>query len=132
MNAAGQVGRRNFTYSFNAEIDITSVPSGGYDNNFTSSPPHRTVNFSKIHSPANKIMICEEKWPNDTSCQIVGPLQGSGTDGNDYPGDRHSGYANYCFCDGHIDRATPAEVFANITYSGNKAIGADWWHWFVY
>jgi prepilin-type processing-associated H-X9-DG protein/prepilin-type N-terminal cleavage/methylation domain-containing protein len=136
MNSSGQVGPRNFTYSFNAEIDINSVPSGSYDNNFTipspPTPPHPCVNFSKIRTPADKIMICEEKWPNDTSCQIVGPLQTSGTDTNDVPGDRHNGYANYCFCDGHSDRATPAEVMANITYSGGKAIGADWWHWFVY
>lgn len=136
MNAAGAVGPRNFTYSFNAEIDFNpNPPSGHYDNNFvwsSNNPPHSSINISTIRSTANKIMICEEKWPNDTSCQFVGPTVASGVDPNDVPADRHNGYGNYCFCDGHIDRATPAEIFANINYSGNKAIGADWWHWFVY
>ena len=134
MNNAGQVGPRNFTYSYNAYFQWNG---SGYDDTFTTF--HPTVNISKIKSPAYKLMIFEEKWPNDSSCQLVDTsLTAPKPDPNDVPADRHNGYGNYVFCDGHIERLRPMDIYNNVSQTGNAALnippttatGINWWHWF--
>jgi prepilin-type N-terminal cleavage/methylation domain-containing protein/prepilin-type processing-associated H-X9-DG protein len=131
VSSAGSVGQRNFTYSFNAFIDWNG---SGFDNTFAT--PHPTVNMGKIFHPASKIFVVEEKWPNDSSCQLI---NNSGVpDTNDVPSDRHSGYGNQCFGDGHVDRLTPMDIYVHTTQSGSAAINlpattaidGDWWNWF--
>jgi prepilin-type processing-associated H-X9-DG protein len=44
-------------------------------------------------------------------------------------------HGNYIFCDGHADRATPADFYANCTNSAGTipahvAANIDWWNWF--
>lgn len=135
MNASGTVGPRNFTYSFNAHFDV--MANGSFDTAFAmtgTGNPHPTVKFTRIVSPSDKIMICEEKWPNDSACWYVNSATtGAGTDSNDVPGDRHSGRADHCFCDGHVAALDPTEIMNNINYSGHPITrGPDWFHWFMY
>jgi len=133
INSAGTVGQRNFTYSFNANINFYN---GGFDDYYTGAP--HAINMSQIHIPANKIFIVEEKWPNDSSCTMIGPPPGTLSE-NDVPADRHSGSGNQCFGDGHIDRVTPTELYQNSTHLGdtvinvpaNTATGPDWFNWFA-
>ena len=131
LNSAGAVGPRNFSYSFNAYVDW-STPKSRYDNTFlfdpVNNPPHPSFNASRIRHPADKVMICEEQWPNDTSCQIINANDG-GKDLNDVPSDIHNGYGNYIFCDGHADRATPNEFYDHCNYTGHVYPGTSWWNW---
>jgi prepilin-type processing-associated H-X9-DG protein len=140
INGLNTLGLRNFTFSFNAYINYTANTSPHYDDYYVwsaSNPKHASTNMARIRSSASKILICEEKWPNDSSCQIIG-VNGGTPSAQDVPSDRHSGYGNYCFCDGHVDRATPDDVYNNCTHAAQPAlnlaagtaIGTDWWNWF--
>jgi prepilin-type N-terminal cleavage/methylation domain-containing protein/prepilin-type processing-associated H-X9-DG protein len=147
-NSANSVGPRNFSYSFNCFFDWNfNRPSPGFDNTLqiSSSNPAHAVNMSRVQTPANKIFIVEEKWPNDSWCaMITGPVTSlaspPGLDENDVPADRHTGYGNQCFGDGHVDRLTPADIYAHTTHAGdtvlnvqqNIATDSDWWYWFGY
>lgn len=131
VSALTSITARNFTYSFNGILDYNF--NGGYDDTFASLPRHQTINIAQIRSAAAKILIFEEKWPNDGSCQITSPTSNTGTlDTNDVPADRHTGYGNQCFADGHVDRITPADFYAHVNYSGNVAIDVDWFHLLSY
>jgi prepilin-type N-terminal cleavage/methylation domain-containing protein len=131
VSSGGTIGKRNFTYSFNAFIDWNG---SGFDNNFTT--PHPTVNMGKIFHPASKIFVVEEKWPNDSSCQLIN--NAGAIDASDVPADRHTGYGNHCFGDGHVDRLTPRDIYAHAVQTGNAALNIpatvtvdiDWWNWF--
>jgi prepilin-type N-terminal cleavage/methylation domain-containing protein/prepilin-type processing-associated H-X9-DG protein len=133
MNNAGQIGPRNFTYSFNAYFNWNG---SGYDTTFAT--PHPTVNLGKVFHPASKIFVVEEKWPNDSNCELLGTGTNPAPDVNDVPSDRHSGYGNHCFGDGHVDRVTPMDFYQNTTQAGSAAlnvpattaISIDWWNWF--
>jgi prepilin-type N-terminal cleavage/methylation domain-containing protein/prepilin-type processing-associated H-X9-DG protein len=128
VSAATSIAARNFTYSFNGILDV-NFTNMTYDDNFNSTPFHRTMKMSQIHRTADKILVFEEKWPNDGSCQLTDPISFTAAlDGNDVPADRHDGYGNQCFADGHVSRETTADVYAHINYSGNVAIGVDWYH----
>ena len=99
--------KRNFTYSYNAKLnwDFTK-------NNFTdriTAPIPPTIRFTRIHHPADKILLFEEQYPNDACCEL---LDGNGViRADDHPTDRHTGYGNQCFGDGHVDRMTPKDVY---------------------
>jgi prepilin-type processing-associated H-X9-DG protein/prepilin-type N-terminal cleavage/methylation domain-containing protein len=139
------VGPRNFSYSFNAYFDWNfNSPNPTFDNLMVQkagNPPH-AVRMSKIRTPANKIFVVEEKWPNDSWCAMIGAPSGYAVDDNDVPADRHTGYGNYCFGDGHVDRLTPMDLYnhcthgakatANLTLSANTATDYDMWYWFGY
>ena len=134
VSNAGAVAPRNFTYSFNAYITWNG---SGFDNNF-KAPFHPTVNLGKIRHSAEKLMIIEEKWPNDSVCYMINP--DTSLDPNDVPADRHSGYGNHCFVDGHVDRFRPLELYAHCVQKGGTALnvpanananGIDWWNWFI-
>jgi prepilin-type processing-associated H-X9-DG protein/prepilin-type N-terminal cleavage/methylation domain-containing protein len=148
QNSATQVGLRNYSYSFNKCINWALK----YQNYITFqnavNPPWPATNFSRIIHPHDKILIFEEKFPNDTLCELVdynngylGDSKPKGLGTNEMPGDRHNGYANYCFCDGHVVALTPAEIYANVSFgpAGNnsvaaranptgKALGEDWYY----
>lgn len=139
--ATYSVGQRNFTYSFNAYINYDAPPGVApyYDDYYiinASNPPHG-VNMSRIRRSANKVLLVEEKWPNDSSGQLVG-INGSSGSANDVPADRHNGYGNFIFCDGHAESVTPLDFYNNCTHgavtsvniAAGKAIGTDWWNWF--
>jgi len=144
INTASSVGARNFSYSFNCYFDWNAnATSPHFDYNFiinAANPPH-AINMGKVTSPASKIFVVEEKWPNDSWCGMVGAPPGYALDTNDVPADRHNGYGNQCFGDGHVERVTPADVYNHCTHAGNAVINVasnlsnpppppDWWNWF--
>jgi prepilin-type processing-associated H-X9-DG protein/prepilin-type N-terminal cleavage/methylation domain-containing protein len=151
QNSATQVGLRNYSYSFNKCINWALQ----YQNYITlttlrKSPnrPWPATNFSRIIHPQDKILIFEEKFPNDSLCELVTYNDGIWSDKKpraisttDVPGDRHNGYANYCFGDGHVVSLTPADIYSNVNFNGaagipaaalanptGKAIGNDWYY----
>ncbi|HEY2588378.1 MAG TPA: prepilin-type N-terminal cleavage/methylation domain-containing protein [Tepidisphaeraceae bacterium] len=148
QNSATQIGTRNYSYSFNKCINWALQFQNYITLTNLRNPPWPATNFSRIIHPQNKIMIFEEKFPNDTLCQLVDYNNGfwsatkpKGVNANEMPGDRHNGYANYCFCDGHVVSITPAEIYANVNFNGTngntvaaianptgKAIGEDWYY----
>jgi len=142
-NTAGSVGPRNFSYSFNCYFDWCFSPSGHFDNVMVKSatnPPH-AVRITQVHTPADKIFVVEEKWPNDSWCELVGAPAGNVPDENDVPGDRHNKYANYCFGDGHMERLTPNDVYSRCRHAADAVLNipavtnlpdADCWYWFGY
>ncbi|HEY2588999.1 MAG TPA: DUF1559 domain-containing protein [Tepidisphaeraceae bacterium] len=143
VNTSGTIAQRNFTYSFNDWINYIPGTKYTMDNNHvvsTATPAHN-INLSQIRNSSAKTLLCEEMFPNDAACAIIGGF-GGGPSQNDNPGNRHNGYGNYIFLDGHADRATPIEFYNNCTHSAstlttppvaaNKVIGPDWFNWLSY
>ena len=91
---------RNFTYSFNAQLRGTNDPG-----------PYTTPNGmseQQIVHPADKILICEEQWPNDGCCFYYnGSLFGNNQD--DVMSDRHNKKSNQGWADGHVSLVIPAD-----------------------
>lgn len=125
------VAPRNFTYSFNAKINWCFV-SNSYTHYYTGSTgatlPVPAIKATMVRHPANKILIFEEEYPNDGMCELVSAS--GGTDLDDVPSQRHDGYCNICFADGHIDRVTPADVYAHAALSGVTLKVDEWFDWF--
>jgi len=90
-------GTRNFSYSFNYQIN-----RGGCDANVES------YRMTQVPRPANRIMIFEEAAPNDGYCVWCS--------GDDHQTERHSGRANYIMCDGHYWSATEREVWCQAVH----------------
>jgi prepilin-type N-terminal cleavage/methylation domain-containing protein/prepilin-type processing-associated H-X9-DG protein len=84
---ATSVGPRNFSYSFNDQLRGTN---------------YQGIKITQIVDPANKIIITEEAWPNDTNADIFG--------GGDPPGNRHFNGSNQGFADGHVDMMMPEDL----------------------
>jgi prepilin-type N-terminal cleavage/methylation domain-containing protein/prepilin-type processing-associated H-X9-DG protein len=126
---------RNFTYSFNHNF-WWYISGNSYYNPGTSTPPYKFAapKISQVIFPENKIFVCEEAWPNDANCDFETSATGS-LDSNDVPADRHTGYGNQGFGDGHVDRVSPAEVYAHLNQSGpgtTTSGGPEWfdfWHY---
>lgn len=143
VNTAGTIAQRNFTYSFNFWINYVPGTQYTFDNNHVVTPalPAHNMNLTQIRNSSSKTLICEEMFPNDAACSIITGFSG-GPSQNDNPGNRHNGYGNYIFLDGHADRATPIEFYNNCAHSAstlttppvtaNKAIGPDWFNWLSY
>lgn len=91
------IAHRNFSYSFNSFMDQPP--------NVPTALNNTGIKLSMIHHPADKIIICEEKTPNDGNCDM-----GQASFGDDQPGNRHSGRANYGFADGHVASYAPEEL----------------------
>ena len=94
----GAAYARNFTYSFNAQLRGTIDPS-----------PYTKPNGmqeSQIVHPADKILICEEEWPNDACCFY---WNGSlfANDQDDIMSRRHVKKSNQGFADGHVVLCNP-------------------------
>jgi len=86
-------GTRNFSYSFNSQINIS-----GCDLN-------PSMRVTQIPRPADRILLFEEAAPNDGYCVWCS--------GDDHQTKRHSGRANYIMADGHYETATEEEVWCN-------------------
>ena len=121
---------RNFTYSFNAKLDWCFF---NYQYTHTYTSGGRTIftpaiRASMVRHPANKILILEEEYPNDGMCEL---LDSNGNrDLDDVPTTRHTGYCNVCFGDGHIDRVTPADVYAHAAQGGARIMPDEWYDLF--
>ena len=89
---------RNFTYSFNAQLRGTS------DNSPYTTP--NGMSEQQISHPADKILICEEEWPNDACCFY---WNGSTFANNqdDIMSKRHNKRSNQGFADGHVQLCNP-------------------------
>jgi prepilin-type processing-associated H-X9-DG protein len=155
VGTATNVVARNFSYSFNGCLNWDpQTGAGGYANVYVNANGGRygwpNVRISRIVSPADKILIFEEAYPNDMSCELLNPaFTGNNIatpgqpNGNEAPGTRHNGYANYCFADGHIEALQPGDIYANVnltpsssvltpTNTTGHAVGPDWFHLFSY
>ena len=86
---------RNFSYSWNVQIDPTA-PGG--------VPPVRKL--TRVKGGSHKILLIEEQAPNDGICWIQYVLQ----DADDAPAWRHNGRANFGFADGHVEALTPPDI----------------------
>jgi prepilin-type N-terminal cleavage/methylation domain-containing protein/prepilin-type processing-associated H-X9-DG protein len=96
---------RNFSYCFSTELRVQALHAG--------SSPFQSVRWSQIHRPANKILLFEREFPQqsytypfDTNSSAVGPPVFV------LVARRHSGLGNHCFADGHVE-LLDAEVFDN-------------------
>lgn len=148
QNSATTVGTRNYSYSFNRCVNWALAFQNYITLTNLLNPPWPATNFSRIVHPQDKILIFEEKFPNDTVCELVtynngadNPAKPKNANQGDQPGDRHNGYANYCFCDGHVAALTPGDIYANVNFNNangvaaaaaanptGKAIGEDWYY----
>ncbi len=89
----GRPGTRNFSYSINHQIN-----RGGCDGSYPS------MKMTQIRRPSDRIMIFEEKAPNDGYCVW--------NSADDHQTDRHTGKANYIYCDGHYGSSTHELVWS--------------------
>lgn len=137
-NTVKGVALRNFSYSFNKCINWV-VSSGNYIT-LTNNKHWPALQFTRIVNPTDKILIAEEQYPNDLVFQLIesfnndvpGALNDTSTGGNDQPGNRHTGYANYCFADGHVEKDTPADVISHVNSTTTKSVGSDWFNLYSY
>lgn len=89
-------GIRNFSFSLNEEMSYDAC--GAKD----------TRRMSMVKKPSDRIMIFEEVAPNDGRCVW--------SSSDDHQTDRHSGKANFVYCDGHSGTGTEEDVFGNPSY----------------
>ena len=89
---------RVYSYSFNYQMNVdTSWASCG-----------NTRKLSQVPRPSDRIVIFEERLPNDGNCVWTASV--------DHMTDRHSGNGNFIFCDGHYESAKEEEVWANPSF----------------
>jgi prepilin-type N-terminal cleavage/methylation domain-containing protein/prepilin-type processing-associated H-X9-DG protein len=99
-------GPRNFSYSFNGNINKGPLPTA-------AQPIPWGIKINEVFHPTEKIMIIEELAPNDASCILWTANR------DDYPSGRHgtrrrtagtiqdtAGSGNYVFFDGHVSELT--------------------------
>lgn len=138
-NSTTTVGERNFTYSFNKCVNWALKFQNYITLTNKLASPWPATNFSRIYHPANKILIFEELFPNDTLCQLLDFTNNSNgqekspPNAGEWAGDRHNGYANYCFCDGHVEALTPGDIYTHVNCvsqynQSGKAIDFDWYY----
>lgn len=146
MGLAGQVGPRNFSYSFNSCVDWDPQNGGSYMNPWVkpSGGLWPAMRFNRIVSPADKILIFEELFPNDMACRMISSFKNGvpqALDPNEAPGNRHNGSANYCFADGHVEAEQPNDIYSHVnttttgapnTNSTGQSVGADWFNLYLY
>lgn len=152
VGTATNVVPRNFSYSFNGCLNWDPQSFGYayvYNNPNSGRYTWPNIRVSQIVSPADKILIFEEAYPNDMACEMLNPAYTSTSistpgqlDGNECPGNRHNGYANYCFADGHVESDAPTDIGSHLNFSGappvwaptatGTSVGADWFHLFQY
>jgi prepilin-type N-terminal cleavage/methylation domain-containing protein/prepilin-type processing-associated H-X9-DG protein len=102
----GAAYARNFTYSFNAQL------RGTIDNS-PYTTPNGMVDSQIVH-PADKILICEEQWPNDGCCFYFNGTPGVSTPNfannqDDVMTNRHNKQGNQGWADGHVTLCRPAD-----------------------
>lgn len=141
VNDGSTIAPRNFTYSVNEWANYIPGTRYTFDNNHvvSAATPAHNINVAQVHNSSSKTLVLEEMFPNDAACSIITGNFGAAS-ANDAPCNRHNGYGNYVFIDGHADRATPTEFYNNCTHASsstpalaaNKANGPDWFNWFTY
>ena len=94
---------RNFSYSWNGELspEVAPLPN--------------VRRYTQIRNPAHKILLMEERDPNDGFAFIADGTWGVSDD----PAYRHTRGANFGFADGHVERMYPADLGFNNVYSDN-------------
>lgn len=118
--------RRNFSYSFNQEMEYNLNRYVGYapQNRYTCC-----IKRSEIQQPEHKILILEEQYPNDGICVLPqnytytaqydipnGPSKGQvatitpSIDNDDAPSFRHNRTGNNCMADGHVEFLRPSDL----------------------
>lgn len=137
-------------YNFHGQQKSTANPP--YEFPYIARKP------SQVTRSANKILIFEEQQPNDALCDLFSVGTGSSTNPypfgapsvSDFPTDRHlggssylppttslassswlapQGYGSYCFCDGHVEEATPYDIYAHTSWSGQNL--PEWFNWYT-
>ena len=104
-------GPRNFSYSFNSQMRGT-----GYTDPITQTLSfHRGIKIVQIVHPADKVMIVEEAWPNDTNAVVSANTVASPTSSNDQLTNHHFSGSNACFADGHAENDMPQDLGLNPT-----------------
>jgi prepilin-type processing-associated H-X9-DG protein len=88
---------RNYSYSWNGELSPEVKPL----------PNVRKI--SKIRNPGHKIVLLEERTPNDGFAFIA---DGTWSDADD-PAFRHERGADFGFADGHVERLFPVDLGFN-------------------
>jgi prepilin-type processing-associated H-X9-DG protein/prepilin-type N-terminal cleavage/methylation domain-containing protein len=142
----GIIQTRNFSYSFNGCLNWNPGNLTYMQPAFASHLP--ALRMTRVAWPADKILIFEEAFPNDMSCWLTSPAYvGSyaspgALDATEIPGNRHSGYANYCFFDGHVEAEQPSDIYNHLNFVPGayptptsitgRASGPDWFHLFTY
>lgn len=124
------IAERNFTYSFNAKLRwcfFTNSYASSYTSNGVTHPTP-AIKTGQVRHAANKILIFEEEYPNDGFCELMDA--GDNPDADDVPTKRHDGYGNMCFGDGHVDRVTPADVYAHAATSSKPTKLDEWFDLF--
>lgn len=142
----GLIQIRNFSYSFNGCLNWNP-------NNLNYMQPATNgrmpaLSIVRVVSPANKILIFEELYPNDMSCWLTYPIYGAsyvnygGLLLQEMPGNRHNGYANYCFFDGHVEADQQSDIYSHLNFlpgayptpsnPTGQPKGPDWFHLFTY
>jgi prepilin-type N-terminal cleavage/methylation domain-containing protein/prepilin-type processing-associated H-X9-DG protein len=101
---------RNFSYSFNAQIDpqvgqSASFPAGSMTHQGKTYSNVRK--FSQVKVPSHKVLLIEEAAPNDGLCFIG--FDGNGG-GDDEPAFRHNHRGDYGFCDTHVESLIPNQI----------------------
>lgn len=130
------IGQRNFSYSFNKCINWV-FSSGNYITTTNANHMWPALKMTQIVEPANKILIAEEQSPNDLAFQLVVSFTKDvpnalneppySPNGQEIPGNRHNGYANYCFADGHVDSVTPTELLSHVNSNSLPPIQLPEW-----
>jgi prepilin-type N-terminal cleavage/methylation domain-containing protein/prepilin-type processing-associated H-X9-DG protein len=87
-------GTRNFSYSINHQINRGDCGGGTIS----------AMKMTQIRRPSDRIMLFEEKAPNDGYCVW--------NSADDHMTDRHSGKANFIYCDGHYGSSTHDQVWS--------------------
>jgi len=85
-------GTRNFSYSFNYQVNRAGCDPAG-----------ASLRVTQIPRPSDRVLLFEEEAPNDGYCAWC--------DWDDHQTKRHSGRGNFIMADGHYENATEAEVW---------------------
>lgn len=117
VQLAGTLGmqQRNFSYSFNCYLRGPNAANG----NAYAFVGFRTPMI--VHS-ASKILVFEEQWPNDITCQMdPWGLKAPPPNTDDVPALRHIGLGNMGFADGHVEAYPPDGLGIQVQQSGTSA-----------
>ncbi len=97
----GQPGR-NFSYGFNFLINQGILQEGASEpSGFELALA--TVNLTYIHKPESKVLVYEEKDPNDSFCVWF----------LDAPSDRFDGSGHVGFADGHVELLPAEDIYGS-------------------
>jgi len=100
ISTSPRAPRRVHSYSFNFQLNGAGLGS--------CDPAAPTIKITQIPFPALRVLMFEEEAPNDGYCVWCSTA--------DHITDRHSGRANYIFCDGHYETNDDETTYCNPTY----------------